>query len=218
MQDYLQDQVVQHYASRVQRAADGPAVPTEGMVSWLEDERVLEVVVGGAWMGPHAQGLIHHASQAAGSAAVDSTSFTRLVGNANAGVQLYPGRVYEVKMLCSVVAGVASTQHEAVVKMTPTASGAGVATDPTVSDWRGVLGGVGAPWAWNGETSPITFAVNTAADYTFSPWFRRTGGTGTTQLTVHPASALLTIKVFDVGSLAQRASRQSTNEDTILTL
>ena len=217
MQTYLQDQVVQHYASRAQRLAEGPAVPTAGMVSWLEDEQALEVFTAGAWTIPGALGLV--ASSVAGSmpATVDvGTTATRYTGLSTS-LTLYPGRIYEARLDCGLVAAVADTQHEASVRIAkaPTVP---VAADPMVSGIRAVIGGLSDPWGWYGDTTAVPFAVTTLAEYNLAPFYRRSGGTGGTRLMVNMATGYMRLKVYDAGSLTRRASQQLTAEEALLTL
>lgn len=217
LQGYIQDQVVTAWASRSARTA-GLAAPDEGMPSYLIDEQVLETFSGGAWRMPAALGTVLHASQAAGGAAADvGGTSTRVTGTANASVTLYPGRLYECRMGCGLQAGTAASTHEANVRAV---AGAGppVAASTMVAAARAYLAGAGTSFAWFGEATGPEFTVTAVGEHSFAPFFNRTAGAGTTQLTVHPARLLLWIKVDDLGSVAMRAQRQLTNEDALVAL
>lgn len=79
LQSFLQDQVVQNYTSRAARIATGPAAPSDGMVSWLQDEKRLEVFRGGGWNSPNP--LVAAILSSASNVTVTPSTWTPLTMN-----------------------------------------------------------------------------------------------------------------------------------------
>lgn len=215
VQDYLQDQVVQEYVSRAQRTANGPSAPTAGMVSWLEDEQVLEVYTAGAWITPPALGIVMHTTMTTDGASTDTGTATRLPGVVNGATKLYPGRIYEARWSGGLISAGTGVQIEATVRAVRGLSNP-ANTDHLVSQQRFATGGPGTPWGWYGETAPVRFTVAAADDYTFAPFFRRTGGTGAVQMVRHTLNGLMHLIVEDKGSNTLRLARQSVNDDALV--
>lgn len=214
LQSLIQDQVVQQYTSRAQRTAEGPTVPKEGMASWLADERVMEVYTAGGWHNPHPLGIVMHTTMNTDGPSLDTTTATRLQGVINGATRLYPDRLYEVKFSGGIIAAVANPQVELTVRAVRGLSNP-AATDHLVSQQRAALPGVGLPWGWYGETAAVRFTVAAADDYTFAPFYRRTGGTGAVQVVRHTLNGLMHLIVEDKGSNTLRLARQSVNDDTV---
>lgn len=214
MQEYLQDQVVQRYASRAARTADGPAVLEDGMMSYLIDERLLEQVAAGAWRSPGPLGVVHYASQTAvGSSA--STTPARITGTINGACTFYPGRLYRGKVRAQMYGTVAGDIGQAFLLIS-----VGAAT-PTSSDPQVAAVNFHVPAATSGAVNnPVLedlFTVPVLSTCNPAVWLKRLSGTGT--VSVGPQlHGKWTVEVEDVGSTALRAERQSTNLGTILSV
>lgn len=215
MQELLQDQVVQRYASRAARAAGGPAVLEDGMMSYLIDERALEQVTAGAWRTPGPLGVVHYTTQAAAGSIANSTA-ARITGSINGACSLYPGRIYRGKVRAQVYGTVVGDVGQAFLLMTLGASPSFASSDPQVAAvnfyaFSATSGAVSNP------VLEDLFTVAAQGTYSPSVWSKRLSGTGT--VSVGPQlHGKWSLEIEDVGSVALRAERQASSVATIFSV
>jgi hypothetical protein len=207
-QSYVQDQVVQRYSSRAARTSVGPASPSEGMMSWLDDEHVLETYTQGSWRIPGPLGRIGYGPQSATGATNTAGDATRITGAINMDVSLFPGRIYEAGLRCNLNASAAGQTIEIIQRISAT-SGVPAVNDPAVAghgEYIAVAGGPGqATVAPQGS-----FQVATAGNRLISPWLRRTAGaSGAVSAVASSGTGLLVAWIDDKGPGFRLTDRQT---------
>lgn len=213
LQGYLQDQVVTVWASRSARTAGLPA-PTAGMVSYLDDERLVEQYSGGAWRTPGPLGVVHYATQTTAGSSSSST-VARVTGSINGTCTLYPGRLYRGRVKSQVFGNTAGDVGNAYLLIAVGAS-TPVSSDPQVAaiNFYSLSATAGA------VTNPLFEDLFTVTNLnTFAPtvWLRRLSGTG--QVSIGPQfHGKWSVEIVDEGSVALRGERQATSLGTPLSI
>lgn len=215
LQSFLQDQVVQNYTSRAARAATGPGAPSEGMVSWAQAERALEVVQDGVWRDPVPR-MVGRFTTASDSGQINqATPLARISGTMNGTCRLRPGRIYRARWRAGFTAQAAN--QGIVIVVTITNEGATPATTDTALVNIGAAASM-AGQAYYPDASGL-FRVADDRGYAFSPWLRRaaiSGNTGYVQsLALPDASGVQAIEITDEGSWDAMVANTTVNAGTV---